>query len=104
MTEAVCALTDFGFQSLHASAIQAAHATWNHASRRVLEKSGFQFVRHVSEGFQKHGRWVEENLFSITREEWNHRTEQGSGLNDYPPSRPVLGRCAPGTGRAVEQS
>jgi len=30
--------------------------------------------------------------------------EQGGGLNDYPPSRPVLGRYAPGTGRAVGQS
>lgn len=73
MTEAVRALTDFGFQSLHASEIQAAHATWNHASRRVLEKSGFQFIRHVPEGFLKHGRWVEENLCSITREQWNQR-------------------------------
>ncbi len=30
--------------------------------------------------------------------------EQGSGLNDHPPSRPVLGRFAPGTDRAVGQS
>jgi hypothetical protein len=30
--------------------------------------------------------------------------EQGGGLNDYPPSRPVLGRYAPGMGRAVGQS
>ena len=32
------------------------------------------------------------------------KVEQSSGLNDYPPSRPVLGRFAPGTDRAVGQS
>lgn len=38
----------------------------------------------------------------MTHEE--QEAEPGSGLNDYPPSRPVLGRFAPGTGRAVGQS
>ncbi len=32
------------------------------------------------------------------------RGEPGSGLNDYPPSRRMLGRFAPGMRRAVGQS
>lgn len=68
MTEAAVALVDFGFMQLGASAIQASHATWNGASRRVLEKAGLRFLRHVPEGFQKNGVWVAEDLLSITQE------------------------------------
>lgn len=70
MTEAAVALVAFGFRQLGASSIQAAHATWNGASRRVLEKAGLRFLRHVPEGFQKNGVWVAEDVLLITREEW----------------------------------
>lgn len=76
MTEAVAVILRFGFTHLSASEIQASHAIWNRASRRVLEKAGFRFFRHVAEGFQKNGIWVEEELLSITRQQYQHRTEQ----------------------------
>jgi ribosomal-protein-alanine N-acetyltransferase len=76
MTEATAALIEFGFVQLGASEIQAAHATWNVASRRVLEQAGLHFIRHVPEGFQKNGEWIEEDLLSITRQQWEQQTEQ----------------------------
>ncbi len=70
MTEAARALIQFGFTKLGATEIQAAHATWNMASRRVLEKAGLKFQCHIPASFQKNGQWVEEDLLSITREKW----------------------------------
>lgn len=78
MTEATIALIDFGFMQLGASEIQAAHATWNIASRRVLEKAGLRFIKHVDEGFQKCGIWIAEDLLSITRQQWQQQTDQGN--------------------------
>ena len=65
MTEAAIALTRFTFDQLQATEIRALHAIWNRASRRVLEKAGFQFVEHLPQGFQKHGQWVPEDLLSL---------------------------------------
>jgi len=76
MTEATIALIDFGFLQLEASEIQANHATWNVASRKVLEKAGLHFIRHVPEGFKKDGQWVEEDLLSITRQQWEQMAEK----------------------------
>lgn len=72
MTEAVARLMKFGFEELGASDIEACHASWNHASRRVLEKNGLRFVRVIPEGFKKHEEWVEERLMSISRQEWEN--------------------------------
>ncbi|MCX6971802.1 MAG: GNAT family protein [Verrucomicrobia bacterium] len=73
MTEATLAVIEYGFLQLRASEIQAAHATWNIASRRVLEKAGLHFIKRIPEGFQKNGQWMEEDLFSITREQWEEK-------------------------------
>jgi ribosomal-protein-alanine N-acetyltransferase len=72
MSEVVPAILDLGFRQLGAVRIEACYALWNHASRRVLEKSGMTFVQFVPQGFQKWGNWVEENLYAITREIWNN--------------------------------
>jgi [ribosomal protein S5]-alanine N-acetyltransferase len=76
MTESVVALIDFGFTQLDALEIQAAHATWNKASKRVLEKAGLYFVRHIPQGFEKRGIWVEEDLLAISREQWKQQAGQ----------------------------
>ncbi len=74
-TEAAKAVLTLAFDHFQAEAVEAYHAIWNMASARVLEKVEMRFVRYVPEGFQKKGRWVEENLLRITRSEW----EQGGG-------------------------
>ena len=77
MIEAALALIDYGFLQLGASEIQAAHATWNVASRRVLERAGMRFIKHVPKGFEKNGQWIEEDVLSITRQQWH--TIKGRG-------------------------
>lgn len=74
VTEAVNAILDFGFTKLDAIAIEACHATWNKASRRVLEKLGMEFVEHIPNGFKKNGEWVEEDRLRILKEGWQQRS------------------------------
>ena len=81
MTEAAAAVLEFGFEVLSASEIEAAHAIWNIASRRVLEKIGMTFVRHLPQGFQKDGQWVEEDLLAISTADWRKRAEPCSAAN-----------------------
>lgn len=76
MTEAAAAMLRFGFEELSASQIEAGHATWNAASRRVLEKIGLSFVQHVPQGFQKDGHWVAEDLYALSAVEWRKRIGQ----------------------------
>ncbi|MTB51962.1 GNAT family N-acetyltransferase [Lewinella sp. W8] len=70
MSEALTAVLDFGFTQLRATRIEAAYATWNTASEKVLRRAGFHFVQRVEEGLFKHGAWVPENVVSISRSEW----------------------------------
>jgi ribosomal-protein-alanine N-acetyltransferase len=87
MTEAAAAVLAFGFEALSASQIEAAHAIWNAASRRVLEKIGMSFVRHVPQGFQKDGQWIAEDLFALSAAEWRKRAEPSAGANAASPRR-----------------
>ncbi|PHN07873.1 GNAT family N-acetyltransferase [Flavilitoribacter nigricans] len=73
MSEAVGAVIEFGFTQLQAREIEACHAIWNKASERVLQKNGMRLVRYIEKGFKKHGKWVDENLLAISREEWEGR-------------------------------
>jgi [ribosomal protein S5]-alanine N-acetyltransferase len=70
MTESAKSLMEFGFDRLGAIRIEASHALWNKASQRVLEKIGMKFIEYIPQGFQKQGKWIEENKMGITKEEW----------------------------------
>ena len=70
MTECLAAIVKFGFTKLDAITIEANHALWNHASRRVLEKNGFQLEKFIEKGFQKNGKWVSENRLILEYESW----------------------------------
>ena len=70
MTEAINGVLKFGFETLLAIRIEAFHAIWNKASEKVLKKNGMKFVRYVEKGFKKNGKWVDENLLAISKEEW----------------------------------
>lgn len=76
MTESAVAILDFGFKTLSAVKIQAGHAVWNIASRKVLEKIGMKFVNHVPQGFLKNGKWVAEDILAISKEEWERHPGQ----------------------------
>ncbi len=70
MTEALGALLRFGFENLNAIQIEAAYATWNKASEKVLSNNGFKFAKYLEKGFLKNDVWVPENEVCITKEEW----------------------------------
>jgi ribosomal-protein-alanine N-acetyltransferase len=73
-SEALRAIVDLAFSQLDAVSVEGCHALWNVASRRVFEKAGMTFSRHVPEGFRKNGSWVPEDCFSTDRNQWmKHR-------------------------------
>jgi ribosomal-protein-alanine N-acetyltransferase len=69
-SEATSAIIKFGFETLGAEKITACHALWNKASEKVLKKNGMIFSKYIEKGFQKKGKWVEENLLEIKRADW----------------------------------
>lgn len=73
MREAADRILEFAFEDLGAEAVGACDAVWNHCSRRVLGKIGMTFVRHLPQGFQKHGVWVAEDCLSVSRAAWLKR-------------------------------
>lgn len=76
-TEAAQNILKFGFEELNASHIEAFHADFNQASQRTLEKIGMKFVEHIPESFQKKGRWIGDNHFSLSKVMW-HQQEKAS--------------------------
>lgn len=78
-TEASRAIIDFGFERLAAKKIVAAHALWNGASKRVMQKLGLKYVRDNSRGFKKDHEWVAEAEYEIDRDSWKYpRSRPGS--------------------------
>ncbi|MDJ0759070.1 MAG: GNAT family N-acetyltransferase [Woeseiaceae bacterium] len=67
-TECAAAMLEFGFSRLNASMITAAHAPWNTASGRVLQRIGMRCVRRNPTGFEKNREWVEELEYEIRPE------------------------------------
>ena len=70
MREAAGAILRFGFEALGADMIEACHAVWNTASRRVLEAIGMTFREHLPQGYQKRGQWVAEDRLAIDHATW----------------------------------
>jgi len=70
MSEVMQAIVRFGFESLQAERIEAAYATWNVASKIVLERAGLSFAKHLPHGFQKRGEWVAEDQVAVTKAAW----------------------------------
>lgn len=71
MTEALEAIIGLAFSFLDARRVEGAHAIWNKASGRVMEKNGMIFQEYLERGFLKRGAWVPENLLAIDKEDWN---------------------------------
>ena len=76
MTEALPALIELAFSRLGADRVEACHAVWNKASRRVMENAGMSFVRHVPHGFQKNGEWVKEDMLAVDKSTWKQPPNQ----------------------------
>lgn len=67
-TEAVVALTRYGFEQLGLERIQAGVFDWNGASARVLEKAGYAFEARMRRHVVKDGRVGDVLLYARVRE------------------------------------
>lgn len=73
MTDSVLAIIEFGFFQLGLHRIEAACLPTNVASRRLLEKVGFQPEGHARAYLRIDGVWQDHLLFALLREDVEHR-------------------------------
>lgn len=82
-TEAVAALTSWGFANLDIERIYAGVFSWNPASSRVLEKVGYTFEGRLHNAIYKDGRVLDELVYATWPEHW--RRVRSEDPNDAPP-------------------
>lgn len=70
MPEAVAALVAFGFQELDLRKIEIAVFDYNHQSRRVAEKLGFQMEARLRERQKVGDVYYDKLIFGLLRKEW----------------------------------
>ncbi|MEI7801911.1 MAG: GNAT family protein, partial [Bacteroidota bacterium] len=63
-TEAVTAMLDYGFKSFEIERIYAAVFSYNDASKKVVEKSGFNFEAKLHNTVFKNGEFCDELIYS----------------------------------------
>ncbi len=68
--EAITIFVDYLFLSKAIHRIQAPTGTDNRHSQKVLEKSGFKKEGIIRKAGFVRGKWIDESLYSILREEW----------------------------------
>jgi RimJ/RimL family protein N-acetyltransferase len=69
-TEAAQIMVDYLFLTKDIACIQATTDVGNVASKKVLEKAGFQKEGTMRKRFFSNGEWKDTVMFSILREEW----------------------------------
>jgi RimJ/RimL family protein N-acetyltransferase len=69
ISDAVRALTEWGFANFDLCRIYAGVLEWNPASMRVLEKAGYQFEARLRKAVTKEGQTMDDFIYSIVREE-----------------------------------
>ena len=67
-TEAVRAMTDYGFSNFDLCRIYAGVFEWNPASMRVLEKAGYVCEGRLRKSVVKDGRIIDQFLYAIIRD------------------------------------
>ncbi len=68
-TEAVRAMTAYGFERFDLIRIYALIFEWNAASMRVVEKAGYQFEGRRRKAVIKDGQIIDDLLYAIVRED-----------------------------------
>ncbi|MFW5967082.1 MAG: GNAT family N-acetyltransferase [Persicimonas sp.] len=74
-TEAVAALTTWGFTNLDVVRIYAGVFEWNPASIRVLEKVGYAFEGRLHNAVYKDGEVLDELVYATWPEHWREQRE-----------------------------
>ena len=77
MREAILGVVHHAFERLDLSRIEAACLPENHASRGLLEKSGFKYEGVAQSYLQINGRWRTHVLYAALRMDRRGRTGVG---------------------------
>lgn len=72
-TKAIEAITEFGFNELNLTKIEAFIFKGNNASKIIFEKCGYIFEGIIPERIEKRGKKIDEWVFGITKQEWSQR-------------------------------
>lgn len=67
MTEAIKQMIDYGFKNFDINRIFARPFGNNHASQRILEKSGFKLEGRFEKTFFKNGEYLDELIYAIRK-------------------------------------
>lgn len=70
-TEAIKIIVDYLFLSRDTQRIQACTDTRNLASQKALKKAGFKKEGVTRKNFFTRGKWTDDCLYALLREEWN---------------------------------
>lgn len=70
MTEALSAVIDFGFSTLHLNRIEAQHELGNPASGKVMEHVGMQLEGTLRQRIYNKGHFVDVKLYAILKRDW----------------------------------
>jgi RimJ/RimL family protein N-acetyltransferase len=70
-SKALRALVDFGFKTFNLQRVEATTATTNHASIRLLERTGFQREGLLRSAHKIGDRFVDDFIYSVLRSEWS---------------------------------
>ena len=68
--EAVSAVVEYMFDTMHRNRIQAEHEYDNGASRALLKKLGFREEGHLRQTEYRDGEWIDSYCYGILREDW----------------------------------
>ena len=68
--EAVQAVLEYVFDTLHIHRVMAYAAVQNQASWKLLERLGFRREAHTLESYRIHGVWHDEYLYALLAREW----------------------------------
>jgi [ribosomal protein S5]-alanine N-acetyltransferase len=70
VTEACQAVIRFGFEQIHLHKIQISHQPGNPASKKVIEKCGFQYEGTLRDFFYQDGQYVDRLFYSMLESEY----------------------------------
>jgi [ribosomal protein S5]-alanine N-acetyltransferase len=71
VSEALCAMLDYGFGVMNLHSVEAGVTPGNDASTYLLEKLGFRLEGHLRESYFAEDRFVDSLIYSLLRRDWH---------------------------------
>jgi [ribosomal protein S5]-alanine N-acetyltransferase len=70
VSEAMCAVLDFGFDQMNLHSVEAGVTPGNDGSTRMLQKLGFRLEGHLRESYLAEDVFVDSLIYSLLRRDW----------------------------------